>query len=173
VRVATTLAVRWDAVRLGVVDEGTRVVTTRLPLVSARLFRRGFSAPVPAPPGRAPAETYDYERLDASKALDPLPLLATPLGDVTGLLVEEDLRTVALAAGDALALAFDARALPAPGPGTVRDWFVRVAGWTLDGDGNGAAGTASPAPAFLDRFPTGLPRAPEPWLETLAPRAGR
>jgi hypothetical protein len=114
VRVTTTLAIRWDAVRLGVeASEVPRV--TPLPLSSARLWRRGFSAGTPRLL-EPRIEDLDFHRLDLARACDPLPGTYTAYGDVRALLLGGDDRVVAMASGDALARLRRAGTAALPGP---------------------------------------------------------
>ncbi|HEV7518289.1 MAG TPA: hypothetical protein VGR07_18480, partial [Thermoanaerobaculia bacterium] len=60
----------------------------------------------------------------------------TRYGDVRELLAQADDRSVILAAGDEIALTFDASRLPAPPPGWRRTVFLESVGWDKDADRN-------------------------------------
>jgi len=66
----------------------------------------------------------------------PLPGRYTRYGDVRELLAEPDDRSVILAAGDEMALTFDAAHLPPPPAGWVRTVFLESHGWDKDADRN-------------------------------------
>jgi hypothetical protein len=60
---------------------------------------------------------------------------------------EVDDRYAMIGAGDALTLRFDARELPPPREGWVRDWILHLDGWCKDADLNTvAAETVEPLP---------------------------
>jgi thioredoxin-like negative regulator of GroEL len=58
----------------------------------------------------------------------------TRYGAVDDLVALRDDRLALLAAGDELALSFDAARLPAPAPEMTRDFFLHVVGWDKDAD---------------------------------------
>ncbi len=58
----------------------------------------------------------------------------TRYGEVDTLVAQRDDRLALLAAGDELALSFDAAALPPLAPGMQRDFFLHVVGWDKDAD---------------------------------------
>jgi Flp pilus assembly protein TadD len=134
-RLVSSLWLSWDRIAWSTqpADEEPRVIA-RLAPGSAELRFRGFSQLVRQAPN-AP-HTYDYAR-----SRDESPWLAFPgrytrYGDVLELLDEADDRSVILAAGDEIALTFDASALPPPAAGWVRAVFLESHGWDKDADRN-------------------------------------
>jgi hypothetical protein len=102
-------------------------------------------------PARSDLHAYGYSRfanLPPSLPLTPIygdvspvpPWSHTPsgwftrFGDVGTLVTQRDDRLALLAAGDEVALSFDAAALPPLAPGMQRDFFLHVVGWDKDAD---------------------------------------
>lgn len=139
-RVATTLALSWDAIRL--VRDGDDAPFTDTPLepLSAEVAYRGFSAPLPDPSGEFSAR-FDWDAVDSPR-WDQHPGRYTRYGDVLPLLTAIDDRTVIFGSGDAVFLSFDATALPPLPEGWTRDWLLFVDGWAKDGDPNTSASHA-------------------------------
>jgi Tfp pilus assembly protein PilF len=134
-RIVTSLWLSWDRIAwTDRPDDGAAVVRARLDPTAADLRYRGFSRLVRRAPN-AP-HGYDYERVAARSPWLPLPGRYTRYGDVRELLRQEDDRSVILAAGDEIALAFDAGGLPAPPPGMRRTVFLESVGWDKDADRN-------------------------------------
>ncbi len=133
-RIATTLCLAWDAIRLSAGDDGTSR-TTRLEADGAELWRRGFSAPS----GLADEpllETYDWDRLETDARWDQHPGRYTRYGDVLPLLGEADDRFVIFGSGDALHVTFPADGLPPLPEGWRRDYLLYLDGWAKDRDPN-------------------------------------
>jgi len=151
IRVATTLRLYWDEIRLAVdAGDGERIVR-ELPRPTARLWPRGFSAPLgtsglgrrddPRP------ECFDWDRLTDKPRWNQTPGNYTRYGDCTPLLAQVDDRYAMIGAGDALTLRFDAGELPPPAKGFSRDWILHLDGWCKDADLNTvAAETVEPLP---------------------------
>ncbi len=143
VRVATNLRLYWDAILLAVDgDDAPRDVRALEPS-SATIWRRGFSAPL-AGSGKGGSEDtqperFDWEKLAASPRWNQTPGNYTRYGDCTPLLAAVDDRYAMIGAGDALTIRFDARGLPPPREGFVRDWIVLFDGWCKDADLNTVA----------------------------------
>ena len=132
-RLRTNLEIYWDqlAWAQGVAEQRTSVVD--LPLQSAELRYRGFSAMQSANPSSP--EVPDYGVLaGTSQRWRDLEGYYTRHGDVTELLGRVDDRIAIMNAGDELRLQF--AALPAPGPGMKRDYVMVGNGWIKDGDYN-------------------------------------
>jgi hypothetical protein len=151
IRISTNLRLYWDAIRLAVDgDDAPRDEKALLP-ASARLWRRGFSAPLPRSGlGRRDdprPEVFDWEHVVESARWNQTPGMYTRYGDCTELVREVDDRYAMIGAGDALTLRFDARELPPPREGWVRDWILHLDGWCKDADLNTvAAETVEPLP---------------------------
>lgn len=134
-RIVTSLWLSWD--RIAWTDrpeDGAPRIVARLDPARADLRFRGFSRLVRQAPD-AP-HGFDYERASTRSPWLPLPGLYTRYGDVRELLAQEDDRSVILAAGDEIALAFDARGLAPPPPGFRRTVFLESSGWDKDADRN-------------------------------------
>ena len=156
-RIVTGQWLHWDRIAWTVAraDEVPRVVARLLP-ASAELAYRGFSAARRLAPN-AP-HGLDYALVSAEPRWLPLPGRYTRYGDVRELLEEPDDRTVILAAGDELALRFDATALPPPAAGWRRTVFLESHGWDKDADRNTwEANRLEPLPF---RAMSGYPYAP-------------
>jgi hypothetical protein len=142
IRVASTLRLYWDALRLAVDDDDAPVTTHELACTSALLWRRGFSAPLDphVAPGMATTndlpERFDWNTIAKMPRWDQHPGKYTRYGECVELLREVDDRFVILGAGDALTLKFDAHGLAAPPAGMRRDYFVYLDGWAKDRDPN-------------------------------------
>ncbi len=134
-RIVATQWLSWDRVAwsLAPADDAPRVVA-RLPAERAELRFRGFSALVREAPN-AP-HTFDYARVTADSPWLPFPGRYTRYGDVRELLASPDDRSAILAAGDELALGFDASELPPPPAGWRRAVFLESHGWDKDADRN-------------------------------------
>lgn len=132
-RIATNLEFLWDAVFFAVDEEPAALEITRLPVASADLHYRGFSAIVPRP-GFAP-DGYDYNRVSKDPKWAPMSGLFTRYGDVTELLQADDDLQVIFGSGDELTVAFT---VPDKGPptGWKRDFLLHNVGWDKDNDLN-------------------------------------
>jgi hypothetical protein len=145
VRIRTNLAVYWDRIAYTVDEDPAPLLETRLPLATARLFFRGFSA--------MKRETPDGPHVFLHDAVDTTPRWAdmagfyTRFGEVKDLLTRADDRYVVMKGGDAVRLEFDGAALPPLRPGWTRDWLLVLDGWEKDADKNTvAAQTVEPLP---------------------------
>jgi Flp pilus assembly protein TadD len=156
-RIVTNLWIAWDRIAWSTApaDDEPRLVA-RLAPERARLDYRGFSALVRRAPN-APHH-YDYATVSRESPWLPLPGRYTRYGDVRELLLAPDDRLVILAAGDELALAFDASQLPPPAPGWRREVLLESHGWDKDADRNTWAGTTLEPLPF--RAMSGYPFAP-------------
>ncbi|MCK6445027.1 MAG: hypothetical protein L6Q99_01420 [Planctomycetes bacterium] len=135
IRIFSTLRLYWDSIRLGVDADDAPYTEVALEPASAVLWRRGFSAPLVDGKPNQP-ERFDWDHLAAYPSWNPHPGLYTKYGECLPLVTRIDDRFVILASGDALTVRFDARALPPPKPGFVRDYFLFLDGWAKDRDPN-------------------------------------
>ncbi|MFT5049557.1 MAG: tetratricopeptide (TPR) repeat protein [Chlamydiales bacterium] len=134
-RLFSTLRLSWDSIRLAIDDDDAQLLVTSLEPESARLWRRGFSAPKDDDDGRRPVR-FDWERLTERPRWNPHPGLYTRLGETVPLLEAVDERFIIMGTGEALTVRFDARQLPAPADGFVRDYILYLDGWAKDRDPN-------------------------------------
>lgn len=143
IRVATNLRLYWDEIALALDDDDAPRETREAVVASARIWRRGFSAPL-AEGGLGRLEDQRPERFDWS-VLAPegrwnqTPGLYTRYGDCTELCTQVDDRYAMIGAGDALTLRFGAVAFPPPREGFARDWILHLDGWCKDADPNTVA----------------------------------
>jgi hypothetical protein len=134
-RLFSTLRLYWDSIRLAVDDDDAELDTRSLEPSSAKLWRRGFSAPdEPLKPFQP--ERFEWHRLADFPRWDQHPGLYTKYGETLPLVQQVDDQFVILGAGDALTVTFDARSLPPPRAGFVRDYLVFMNGWAKDRDPN-------------------------------------
>ena len=134
-RVFTTLRLYWDSIRLAVDGDDAPTRVTSLEPSSARLWRRGFSAPEETSNPHQP-ERFTWDRLSELPRWDPHPGLYTRLGEVLPLVTEIDDRLAIMGAGEALEVRFEAGGLPELAPGWRRDYLVFLDGWAKDRDPN-------------------------------------
>jgi Tfp pilus assembly protein PilF len=157
-RIVTSLWLAWDRIAWTTepADDAPVVVALLTP-AAADLHARGFSALVRRAPN-AP-HSYDYGRSTKVSPWLPFPGRYTRYGDVRLLLEDPDDRSVVMAPGDEIRLAFDAGALPEVKPGWRRTLFLESHGWDKDADRNtGEAQQVEPLPframkAYGDLFP--------------------
>jgi Tfp pilus assembly protein PilF len=156
-RIVADLWLSWDRIAWSTApaDEVPRIVARLDPEV-ARLRFRGYSALVRRAPN-AP-HGFDYAAVSTSPRWLPFPGRYTRYGDVRELLAASDDRSVVMAAGDEIALAFDAAELPPPPVGWRRTVFLESHGWDKDADRNTwEADQVEPLPF---RAMTGYPYGP-------------
>jgi hypothetical protein len=151
IRIATTLRLYWDEIRLAVDGDDAPREEHELGPASASIWRRGFSAPLGTSGGGrrddSRPERFDWEHLSEKPRWNQTPGMYTRYGDCTPLVREVDDRYAMIGAGDALTLRFDARELPEPRAGMIRDWILHLDGWCKDADLNTvAAETIEPLP---------------------------
>ena len=177
-RLFSTLRLYWDSVRLAVDDDDAPLSTTSLEPQSAKLWRRGFSQPLPARTTREP-ERFDWEVLAERPRWNQHPGLYTRYGECVELLGAADDRYIIMGSGDALTLRFDATKLPPLEPGQRRDYLVYLNGWAKDRDPNThEALTVEPLPfhgmsGYPYRADESFPDTPEhrEWRRTWNTRA--
>jgi hypothetical protein len=134
-RLATTLELSWDAIRLVLDADDAPLRDTALPALAADLAWRGFSQPTTTPGGELP-ERFDWDRLSIDPRWNQHPGRYTRYGDVRPLLAEADDMYVIIGAGDCVRLSFDADALPPLPEGWTRDYLLHLDGWAKDRDPN-------------------------------------
>ncbi len=156
----------WDRIAwTSAADDAAPRVVARLSPATAELRFRGFSRLV----RRAPNAPHDY---DYTQARQQSPWLSFPghytrYGDARELLAAADDRLAILAAGDELAVSFDAGTMPPPPPGFLRTVFLESRGWDKDADRNtGEAAQIEPLPFRAMRA------YPYPWSVGAAHAAG-
>jgi hypothetical protein len=144
-RIASTLQLYWDRIVLATDADDAPLAATSLPAIEAKLWWRGFSAPLPATvPPRTEAEEgalafpeqFDWDVTDTQPRWNQHPGMYTRYGDCLPLLDTVDDRFVLLGSGDTLTLVFDAAGLPEPAAGTQRSWLLYLDGWAKDRDPN-------------------------------------
>ncbi|HUO86097.1 MAG TPA: hypothetical protein VM617_01795, partial [Thermoanaerobaculia bacterium] len=134
-RIVTGQWLGWDRVAWTTApDDAAARVVAKLDPQRADLRYRGFSKLVRHAPNGPHA--YDYAQTTTASPWLPFPGRYTRYGDVRELLATVDDRSVILAPGDEIDLAFDASALPAPPPGWRRTVFLESHGWDKDADRN-------------------------------------
>ncbi len=155
-RIVTSLCVYWDEIFL---SEGPSAAAERpavLPLGSADLHFRGFSA-TQIDAERKQPDTYYYGSVSPTSFWNPTPGMYTRYGDVRELLLAPDDRMVIMGSGDELRLSFSAKSLPPIRPGWTRDFLIKVDGWAKDRDPNTAfSASVAPLPFHqMSRYPYG------------------
>jgi hypothetical protein len=133
-RIFSTIRLYWDAIRVAVDDDDAPITVTKLEPKGAKLWSRGFSAPVTEARDDQPAR-FDWDHLEEEPRWNQHPGLLTRIGDVLPLLSEVDDRFVILASGDALDLRFDAGTTPRKA-GMARTYLLFLDGWAKDADPN-------------------------------------
>jgi hypothetical protein len=133
VRIATSMRIYWDRIRVDTSPDAA-VRVTRLDPLSADLHFRGYPAYF-TPDGRLPW-IYDYGRIRPSETWGTHSGAYTRYGDVRGLLVERDDRFVVTRHGDEISISFDARTPPPLAEGWVRDFLLYADGYGKDMDLN-------------------------------------
>jgi cytochrome c-type biogenesis protein CcmH/NrfG len=135
VRVVTTMRVYWDEAAVGVPAPDVRLDPVALDPVRADLAERGFSAV--ATDGEPLA--FDYARVSWLSPWKTMAGRYTREGDVRPLLAAADDTFVVSKPGDAVAVSFDASALPPPGPGRVLTFLLEGDGFSKEMDINSAS----------------------------------
>src|SRR6185436_4532635 len=118
VRILTNMRIYWDQVLVAVSGDASRSRLTRLDPAVADLRWRGVSAET-TPDGREPFG-YDYQRVSTTVPWKVMVGRYTREGDVRPLLRVTDDMFVVSRPGDEIALAFEARSLPALPAGWTR-----------------------------------------------------
>ena len=163
VRIRTNLAIYWDRIAYTVDEAPAPTRRTAAPLLRADLSFRGFSRMTRESPDGP--QVFVHDDVETSPRWADMAGMYTRFGDVRELLEAADDRYVVLKGGDAVRLEFDARAIPPPPEGWVRDWVLVLDGWDKDADKNTVAGqTVEPLPFHgMDDARYGEPQRPADW----------
>jgi len=139
-RLTASFEIHWDRIALmePAADETLR--ETRVDPIRADLHPRGYSAFADLPWTEPLTPIYEKLLPQPNWRITPSGWATRP-GDVRELLAARDNGLAIVAGGDELTLEFDAATLPAPVPGTVREFFLWTVGWDKDADYHVAAGT--------------------------------
>ncbi|MSR47991.1 MAG: hypothetical protein EXS13_13185 [Planctomycetes bacterium] len=133
-RITASIRLYWDAIRIAVDDDDAPITVTKLEPKRARLWSRGFSAPVADARTDQP-ERFDWDRREPFARWNQHSGMLTRYGDVLPLLGAIDDRYIVMSAGDAIDLRFDATTTP-PKPDLARTYLVFFDGWAKDADPN-------------------------------------
>jgi hypothetical protein len=133
-RIVTSMELYWDEMFFTVDEPPLEHTLTPLPLVSADLQYRGFSARLPH--SEFGPERYDAKQITTAPQWPPMGGRFTRYGDVTELLADSDDRMAILGAGDAVTIRFDAASLPKLPAGWKRDFIMHNVGYDKDADLN-------------------------------------
>ena len=134
VRIVTSMELYWDEMFFTVDEPPLDHTLTPLPMLSADLQFRGFSARLPHP--EFGPERYDASQVTQEPQWPPMSGRFTRFGDVTELLVDSDDRLAILGAGDAMTIHFRADQAPQLPPGWKRDFVLHNVGYDKDADLN-------------------------------------
>jgi hypothetical protein len=132
VRITTSMRLYWDRVQIAKVAPDAELSVKELKPSKAELRRLGYPAAY-NPDGRKPS-LYTYDRILESELWGAHEGEYTRYGDVKPLLENRDDRYVVTHHGDEVALQFDGSALPPPGDGRERSFFVIADGFGKDMD---------------------------------------
>jgi Flp pilus assembly protein TadD len=135
VRVVTTMRVYWDQALAAAPGADVALAPVALAPLRADLGERGFSAVATASEPLA----FDYARVSGLSPWKTMPGRYTREGDVRPLLAATDDVFVVAKPGDEVKLAFDATALPPPGPGRARTFLLHGDGFSKEMDINSAS----------------------------------
>jgi hypothetical protein len=152
VRIVTNLCVYWDEIFLSEDRGDPEAPQTLIPLESADLHFRGFSASRIHPERKQP-DTFFYGNVSPASFWNPTPGLYTRFGPVDALLRDVDDRLVIMGSGDEVRLQF--KTMAQPHEGFKRDFLLKVDGWAKDRDPNTAfSSSVEPLPFHaMSRYP--------------------
>ncbi|MGK0219333.1 MAG: hypothetical protein ACI9HE_002835, partial [Planctomycetota bacterium] len=134
-RIASSLALYWDAIELAVCDDDATQKVQHLEAMGADLWPRGFSQATPSGREDLP-ERFDFENVEARTRWQQHPGNYTRYGECVALLGETDDRYIIMGSGDCLTLRFDASELEPVPAGYTRDYLIYLDGWAKDRDPN-------------------------------------
>jgi hypothetical protein len=137
VRIVTNICVYWDEIFLSESSAAPEVRQTAIPVLSADVGFRGFSASRIDAERKQP-EQFFYAMSTALSYWNPTPGNYTRYGDVRALLADVDDQYVVMGSGDEIRLRLNARALPPVAEGWTREYLLKVDGWAKDRDANTA-----------------------------------
>lgn len=133
-RIVTSMELYWDEMFFTVDEPPLEHTMTELPMISADLQFRGFSARLPHP--EFGPERYDALQITTDPQWPPMGGKFTRFGDVTELIRESDDRQAIIGAGDAITVRFRADQAPKLPPGWKRDFVIHNVGYDKDADLN-------------------------------------
>jgi tetratricopeptide (TPR) repeat protein len=167
VRLVTSMRIYWDQILVAATVDARALRQVRLEPRHAALAVRGFSAEV-RPAGAEPP-VPDYAEVRSASPWKAMPGRYTRAGDVLPLLTASDDMFVVAAAGDEIALSFDAAAAGPVPDGWTRTFLLAADGFSKEMDINSASPDAlAPLPFHgMTRYPY---RAPERYPSTPAHR---
>jgi tetratricopeptide (TPR) repeat protein len=137
VRIVTNLCVYWDEIFLSESNRAPQVRRSVIPVATAGLRFRGFSANLVHPERKQP-EQFFYDDPSPTSLWNPTPGNYTRYGDVLELVQSVDDRFIIMGSGDEVRLLFDGSKLPPLPQGWRRDFLLKVDGWAKDRDANTA-----------------------------------
>ncbi len=165
VRIVTNLCVYWDEIFLSESNSAPTVRRSVMPVDTAAVRFRGFSANKVHPQRKQP-EQFFYADSSPVSLWNPTPGNYTRYGDVKELVTDVDDRFVVMGSGDEVRLLFDGSKLPPLPAGWRRDFLLKVDGWAKDRDANTAfSQTVEPLPfhgmsqypfSTSEKFPDGV-----------------
>lgn len=146
VRIVTNLCVYWDEIFLAESNAAPTVRRSVMPVDTAAVRFRGFSANKVHPQRKQP-EQFFYADSSPVSLWNPTPGHYTRYGDVKELVTDVDDRFIVMGSGDEVRLLFDGSKLPPLPAGWRRDFLLKVDGWAKDRDANTAySQTVEPLP---------------------------
>jgi len=137
IRIVTNICVYWDEIFLSESSAPPQIRKTAVPVLSAEVRFRGFSASTIDAQRKQP-EQFFYSISTPLSYWNPTPGKYTRYGDVRELLSEVDDRFVVMGSGDEIRLRLNAHALPPVAAGWTREYLLKVDGWAKDRDANTA-----------------------------------
>jgi tetratricopeptide (TPR) repeat protein len=132
-RLSAAFELHWDRIALFEKRDNSETRLTRLTPARADLHWRGYSEFEARPWTQPLTPEYAAVKQTADWTITPSGW-CTRYGAVNELLATEDNALVLLNGGDELTLHFPAAALPTPGAGAQRDFFLYTVGWDKDAD---------------------------------------
>ncbi len=134
-RIVTSMELYWDEMFFTVDEPPAEFPITEMPMLSADLQYRGFSARLPHP--EFGPERFDASNVTTAPQWPPMGGKFTRYGDVTELLTESDDRLAIFGAGDAVTIRFRVNQPQEKLPlGWKRDFVLHNVGWDKDADLN-------------------------------------
>jgi hypothetical protein len=132
-RIVTNMEFYWDAAFFSDGEDPAPLDMRRLPVATADLHYRGYSASSLS--DSFGPDAYDYQKVSTAPKWAPMGGRFTRYGDVTELLLEDDDRQVIFGSGDELTVAFQVPENDPPA-GWKRDFLLHNVGWDKDNDLN-------------------------------------
>lgn len=146
IRIRTNMQIYWDEIFFTNRLSQAPVKMYDLPIATASLAFRGYSASY-RKGGPFGPHWFDYYNTSGGQKWRDLTGFYTRYGDVKHLLKEADDEYIIANSGDEISIDFDAGTLPPLPKGWKRDFLIYSEGWVKDGDLNTAHGqTVEPLP---------------------------